>query len=334
MRILLTGGMGFIGSHTAVVLLEAGHHVVLFDNLSNADRSVAERITRIAGRAPVFVEGDIRDRDAMERTLRDEKIDTVIHFAGLKAVGESVAKPLEYYDNNVTGSLRLLEAMRATGVKRLIFSSSSTVYGTPQHLPLTEAEPLGEPTNPYGRTKLHIEAMLADACRAYPDLSVVCLRYFNPIGAHPSGLIGEDPNGIPNNLLPYVARVANGRLPALRIFGNDYDTPDGTGVRDFIHVMDLAEGHAAALPYAAEHTGWIAVNLGCGRGYSVLDIVHAFERASGKPVPYEFAPRRDGDIAANWADPSLAFKLFCWKAKYGIDELCRDSWNFESNLGK
>lgn len=334
MRILLTGGMGFIGSHTAVVLLEAGHHVVLFDNLSNADRSVAERITRIAGRAPVFVEGDIRDRDAMERTLRDEKIDTVIHFAGLKAVGESVAKPLEYYDNNVTGSLRLLEAMRATGVKRLIFSSSSTVYGTPQHLPLTEAEPLGEPTNPYGRTKLHIEAMLADACRAYPDLSVVCLRYFNPIGAHPSGLIGEDPNGIPNNLLPYVARVANGRLPALRIFGNDYDTPDGTGVRDFIHVMDLAEGHAAALPYAAEHTGWIAVNLGCGRGYSVLDIVHAFERASGKPVPYEFAPRRDGDIAANWADPSLAFKLFCWKAKYGIDEMCRDSWNFESNLGK
>ncbi len=334
MRILLTGGMGFIGSHTAVVLLEAGHHVVLFDNLSNADRSVAERITRIAGRAPVFVEGDIRDRDAMERTLRDEKIDTVIHFAGLKAVGESVAKPLEYYDNNVTGSLRLLEAMRATGVKRLIFSSSSTVYGTPQHLPLTEAEPLGEPTNPYGRTKLHIEAMLADACRAYPDLSVVCLRYFNPIGAHPSGLIGEDPNGIPNNLLPYVARVANGRLSALRIFGNDYDTPDGTGVRDFIHVMDLAEGHAAALPYAAEHTGWIAVNLGCGRGYSVLDIVHAFERASGKPVPYEFAPRRDGDIAANWADPSLAFKLFGWKAKYGIDEMCRDSWNFESNLGK
>ena len=334
MRILLTGGMGFIGSHTAVVLLEAGHHVVLFDNLSNADRSVAERITRIAGRAPVFVEGDIRDRAAMERTLRDEKIDTVIHFAGLKAVGESVAKPLEYYDNNVTGSLRLLEAMRATGVKRLIFSSSSTVYGTPQHLPLTEAEPLGEPTNPYGRTKLHIEAMLADACRAYPDLSVVCLRYFNPIGAHPSGLIGEDPNGIPNNLLPYVARVANGRLSALRIFGNDYDTPDGTGVRDFIHVMDLAEGHAAALPYAAEHTGWIAVNLGCGRGYSVLDIVHAFERASGKPVPYEFAPRRDGDIAANWADPSLAFKLFGWKAKYGIDEMCRDSWNFESNLGK
>ena len=202
MRILLTGGMGFIGSHTAVVLLEAGHHVVLFDNLSNADRSVAERVTRIAGRAPVFVEGDIRDRDALERVLRDENIDTVIHFAGLKAVGESVTKPLEYYDNNVTGSLRLLEAMRATGVKRLIFSSSSTVYGTPQHLPLTEAEPLGEPTNPYGRTKLHIEAMLADACRAYSDLSVVCLRYFNPIGAHPSGLIGEDPNGIPNNLLP------------------------------------------------------------------------------------------------------------------------------------
>lgn len=334
MRILLTGGMGFIGSHTAVVLLEAGHHVVLFDNLSNADRSVAERVTRIAGRAPVFVEGDIRDRDALERVLRDENIDTVIHFAGLKAVGESVTKPLEYYDNNVTGSLRLLEAMRATGVKRLIFSSSSTVYGTPQHLPLTEAEPLGEPTNPYGRTKLHIEAMLADACRAYPDLSVVCLRYFNPIGAHPSGLIGEDPNGIPNNLLPYVARVANDRLPSLRIFGNDYDTPDGTGVRDYIHVMDLAEGHAAALPYAAEHPGWIAVNLGCGRGYSVLDIVHAFERASGKPVPYEFAPRREGDIAANWADPSLAYKLFGWKAKYGIDEMCRDSWNFESSLGK
>ena len=246
MNILLTGGMGFIGSHTAVVLIEAGHDVVLFDNLSNADRSVLDRIETITGRRPVFIEGDIRDAAAMEKAL--DGVDAVIHFAGLKAVGESVSKPVEYYDNNVNGTLVLLAAMRRKGVNRIIFSSSSTVYGTPETLPLTEDCPTGEPTNPYGRSKLHIEQILADVCRAYPEFSAVCLRYFNPIGAHPSGLIGEDPNGIPNNLLPYVARVAHGTLPRLRVFGHDYPTPDGTGVRDFIHVMDLADGHAKAVP--------------------------------------------------------------------------------------
>lgn len=334
MRILLTGGMGFIGSHTAVTLLEAGHHVVLYDNLSNADAGVAQRIEAITGRAPVFVEGDIRDAALLERVLRREAVEAVIHFAGLKAVGESVQKPIEYYDNNTAGTLKLLEAMRTADVKRLIFSSSSTVYGTPERLPLTEECPTGTATNPYGRSKLHIEEILADVCRADPDLSVMCLRYFNPIGAHPSGLIGEDPNGIPNNLLPYVARVANGRLEKLRIFGNDYPTPDGTGVRDFIHVMDLAEGHAAALPYVVAHTGWRAVNLGCGRGYSVLEVVRAFERASGRTIPFEFAPRREGDIAANWADPALAEQLFDWKAKRTLDDMCRDAWRFESMLTK
>lgn len=330
MKILLTGGMGFIGSHTAVVLQEAGHIPVLFDNLSNAAPSVVERIERITGHAPKFIEGDIRDGALLEKVLREEAIDAVIHFAGLKSVGESVEKPLEYFDNNLTGTLRLLEAMRATGVKRLIFSSSSTVYGTPAHLPLKESDPTGEATNPYGRTKLMIEEMLSDLCHADPTWSVVCLRYFNPIGAHPSGLIGDDPNGIPNNLLPYVSRVANGRLPYLNIFGNDYDTPDGTGVRDYIHVMDLARGHAAALPYCMSHEGWKAVNLGCGRGYSVLEIVAAFEKASGRKVPVKFAPRRAGDIAANWCDPTLARDLFGWKAELTIDDMCRDAWNFES----
>ena len=329
MKILLTGGMGFIGSHTAVVLLEAGHDVVLFDNLSNADRSVLDRLETITGRRPAFIEGDIRDKAAMKAAL--EGADAVIHFAGLKAVGESVHKPIEYYDNNVHGTLVLLEAMRETGVKRLIFSSSSTVYGTPETLPLTEETPTGKATNPYGRTKLHIEEILADVCRAYPDFSVVCLRYFNPIGAHPSGLLGEEPNGSPNNLLPYVARVANGFLPKLRVFGSDYPTPDGTGVRDYIHVMDLADGHAKAVPYVMNHTGWIAVNLGCGRGYSVLEIVKAFEKASGRKVPYEVVARREGDIAANWADPARARELFGWVATRNIDDMCRDAWNFESH---
>lgn len=330
MRVLLTGGMGFIGSHTAVVLQEAGHEPVLFDNLSNADRSVVGRIEGITGRAPRFIEGDIRDGALLEKVLREEAVDAVIHFAGLKAVGESVVKPLEYFDNNITGTLRLLEAMRAAGVKRLIFSSSSTVYGTPAHLPLRETDPTGEATNPYGRTKIMIEEMLADLCRADPEWSAVCLRYFNPIGAHPSGLIGDDPNGIPNNLLPYISRVANGRLPFLNVYGDDYDTPDGTGVRDYIHVMDLARGHAAALPYTMSHTGWRAVNLGCGRGYSVLEVVAAFEKASGRKVPVKFAPRRTGDIAANWCDPALARELFGWEAKLTIEDMCRDAWRFES----
>lgn len=329
MKILLTGGMGFIGSHTAAVLLDAGYDVVLYDNLSNADRSVLDRLEIIAGRRPQFIEGDIRDKESMTAALSG--IDAVIHFAGLKAVGESVHKPIEYFDNNVHGTLVLLEAMRAAGVSRLIFSSSSTVYGTPETLPLTEDCPTGKATNPYGRTKLHIEEILSDVCRAYPDFSAVCLRYFNPIGAHPSGLIGEDPNGIPNNLLPYVARVANGILPKLRVFGSDYPTPDGTGVRDYIHVMDLADGHAKAVPYVMSHTGWIAINLGCGRGYSVLEIVRAFEKASGRKVPYEIVPRREGDIAANWADPARARELLGWKATRNIDDMCRDAWNFESH---
>lgn len=330
MRIFLTGGMGFIGSHTAVALLEAGHEVTLYDNLSNADRSVCDRIAKITGNTPLFIEGDIRDEKKLEAALKSTSAEAVIHFAGLKAVGESVEKPLEYYDNNVVGTVRLLQAMRNAGVTRLIFSSSSTVYGTPETLPLREDFPTGEATNPYGRTKLQIEEILADCCKADSALSVVCLRYFNPIGAHPSGLIGEDPNGIPNNLLPYVARVANGKLPMLRVFGDDYDTPDGTGVRDYIHVMDLAEGHAKAVPYVMEHPGWIAINLGCGRGYSVLEVVRAFEKASGRKVPYTICPRRAGDIAANWCDPALAKKLLGWEAKYGIDQMCRDSWNFES----
>ena len=295
----------------------------------SATSGVSARIAAITGRAPKFVEGDIRDEAALERVLREERIEVVIHFAGLKAVGESVVKPLEYYDNNLIGTIRLLEAMRSAGVKRLIFSSSSTVYGTPKSLPLRETDPTGVATNPYGRTKLQIEEILADLAKADPEWSVICLRYFNPIGAHPSGLIGEDPNGIPNNLLPYVARVASGRLPFLRVFGNDYDTPDGTGVRDFIHVMDLARGHAAALPYCLSHEGWRAVNLGCGRGYSVLEVVAAFEKASGRKIPVETAPRRAGDIAANWCDPALALELFGWRAELSIDDMCRDAWRFE-----
>lgn len=327
MNILLTGGMGFIGSHTAVVLLEAGHDVVLFDNLSNADRSVLDRIEAITGRRPSFIEGDIRDAAAMEKAL--EGMDAVIHFAGLKAVGESVVKPIEYYDNNVNGTLVLLAAMRKKGVKRIIFSSSSTVYGTPETLPLTEDCPTGEPTNPYGRSKLHIEQILADVCRAHPDFSAVCLRYFNPIGAHASGLIGENPNGIPNNLLPYVARVASGRLARVGVFGNDYTTKDGTGVRDYIHVVDLARGHALACDKIENLKGWEAVNLGTGTGYSVLEIIHAFEKACGHPIPYEIKPRRAGDIAANWADAAKAKALLGWQAQLSLDDMCRDAWHYE-----
>lgn len=332
MRILLTGGTGFIGSHTASLLLEAGHEVVLYDNLSNSTASVVDRLEQITGRRPALVVADIRDGEAMRKTLRDYGVEAVIHFAGLKAVGESVQKPLEYYDNNIVGTLRLLEAMRAENVKTLIFSSSSTVYGTPTSLPLTEDMPTGTATNPYGRTKLQIEEILQDCVTADPSWHIVCLRYFNPIGAHPSGLIGEDPNGIPNNLLPYVARVAHGRLPKVRVFGNDYPTPDGTGVRDYIHVMDLADGHVKALPYAAEHPGWIAINLGCGRGYSVLEVIHAFEKACGREIPFEIAPRREGDIAANWCDPARAETLLGWKARYGMEDMCRDAWHFESML--
>lgn len=333
MRILLTGGSGFIGSHTAVELIEAGHEVVLYDNLCNSSREAADAVEAITGRKAPIVVGDIRDKALMTKVLREEQIDAVIHFAGLKAVGESCVKPLDYYDNNISGTVTMLEAMKETGVKKLVFSSSSTVYGTPQKLPLTEDHPVGSGiTNPYGRTKVMIEEILSDLCASDPEWSVICLRYFNPIGAHASGLIGENPNGIPNNLLPYVARVASGRLAAVQVFGNDYDTPDGTGVRDYIHVVDLARGHVCAVERVKNVKGWDAINLGTGTGYSVLDIIHAFEKACGHELAYKICPRRAGDIAANWSDPQKAKALLGWTAQFGITEMCRDAWNFEQKL--
>lgn len=329
MNILLTGGTGFIGSHTAVLLLEAGHQVILYDNLSNSSDACLQQIQKITQRTPIFIKGDILDQKLLENTLRHHNVRAVIHFAGLKAVGESTQKPIRYYTNNVSGTLTLLQAMQNVGVHTLIFSSSSTVYGNPHSLPLTEDAPTQDATNPYGQSKLFIEKILRDCVRANPQLSVICLRYFNPIGAHPSGLIGENPNGIPNNLLPYVAQVAHGRLPKLKVYGNDYPTPDGTGMRDFIHVMDLAAGHVKAVQYASQHNGWDAINLGCGRAYSVLEVIHTFREISGHPIPYEIVARRPGDIAANWCDPSKANKLLHWKTQYSLKDMCRDAWNFE-----
>lgn len=330
MRILLTGGAGFIGSHTAVEMTQAGHDVEIFDNFCNSDATVLDRLETILGKRLAFEEGDIRDYDRMREVLEKHQIEAVVHFAGLKAVGESCEKPLEYFDNNITGTLVLLQAMKSLGIKRIIFSSSATVYGTPQYLPLDEKHPLSV-TNPYGRTKLQVEEILSDLCASDAEWSAVCLRYFNPIGAHESGLIGENPRGIPNNLLPYVARVAAGQLEALQVFGNDYDTPDGTGVRDYIHVVDLAKGHVLAAQYALAHTGWIAINLGTGIGYSVLDIVKAYEKACGKPVPYKIVARRPGDVASNWADPKLAKELLGWEAQYTLQDMCEHSWNFQKN---
>lgn len=330
MRILLTGGAGFIGSHTAVEMTQAGHDVVIFDNFCNSDATVLDRLETILGKRLAFEEGDIRDYDRIREVLEKHQIEAVVHFAGLKAVGESCEKPLEYFDNNITGTLVLLQAMKSLGIKRIIFSSSATVYGTPQYLPLDEKHPLSV-TNPYGRTKLQVEEILSDLCASDAEWSAVCLRYFNPIGAHESGLIGENPRGIPNNLLPYVARVAAGQLEALQVFGNDYDTPDGTGVRDYIHVVDLAKGHVLAAQYALAHTGWIAINLGTGIGYSVLDIVKAYEKACGKPVPYKIVARRPGDVASNWADPKLAKELLGWEAQYTLQDMCEHSWNFQKN---
>lgn len=329
MKVLLTGGTGFIGSHTAVCLLESGHTAVLYDNLSNSKADVVDAIEAITGTRVPFIQGDIRDKAALAAAMREHDVEAVIHFAGLKAVGESVEKPLLYYDNNITGTVVLLQAMQECGVDKLIFSSSSTVYGTPSALPLTEDMPTGTPTNPYGRTKLMIEDILRDLCTAQPNFSAVCLRYFNPIGAHASGLIGEDPNGIPNNLLPYVARVASGKLQYVRVFGNDYPTPDGTGVRDYIHVVDLARGHVDALGYAEKHKGWDAINLGTGRGSSVLEVIKAFEAACGREIPYKIMPRRAGDIAANWCCPDKAQKLLGWRARYDLAQMCASSWNFE-----
>ena len=332
MNILLTGGTGYIGSHTAVSLIELGHTVVIYDNLCNSNASVIDSIEEITSVKPAFVIGDIRDSALLERTMSKYAIEAVIHFAGLKAVGESVQKPLDYYDNNVSGTVTMLSVMKKLGIKRLIFSSSSTVYGTPQQLPLTEEHPVGGVTNPYGRTKLMIEEILKDLADSDPLWSIVCLRYFNPIGAHESGLLGENPNGIPNNLLPYVARVASGQLECVNVYGNDYDTPDGTGVRDYIHVVDLARGHACALKRFNEVHGCEAINLGTGNGYSVLEIIKAFEKACGKEIPYRITDRRPGDIAANWADPTKAKKLLDWEAHYGLDEMCASAWNFEHKL--
>lgn len=328
MNILLTGGTGYIGSHTAVVLQQAGHQVVLLDNLSNSQAEVADRIGRITGTRPALEVVDVLDTVRVRMALRSYRIDAVVHFAGLKAVGESVAQPLAYYHNNVAGSLSLLRAMSEEGVRQLVFSSSATVYGQPQRLPLDEGHPTGA-TNPYGRTKLHIEQMLCDLAASRPEWRIAILRYFNPVGAHDSGLIGEDPNGIPNNLMPYIARVAAGRLPHLNIWGNDYPTPDGTGIRDYIHVMDLAEGHLAALQHLPQQTQACEVfNLGTGCGTSVLEMVRVFERASGRPVPYRIAARRPGDVAACWADPTKAQQVLGWRATRTLEEMCASAWRF------
>jgi UDP-glucose 4-epimerase len=330
MTILVTGGAGFIGSHTVVELQKAGYEVVIIDNFSNSKPEALERIRRITGKDFRFYEADLCDKKAVEKIFSENTIDAVIHFAGLKAVGESVQKPLEYYHNNLLSTLVLCDCMRAHGCRKIVFSSSATVYGMHNKAPFTEDMPLST-TNPYGSTKLFIETILSDLVVADPDWSVCLLRYFNPIGAHESGLIGESPNGIPNNLFPYVAQVAVGKLPCLGVYGDDYDTPDGTGVRDYIHVVDLALGHLGAVEYVAKHTGAEAVNLGTGKGSSVLDVVHAFEKASGQKIPYEIKPRRAGDIATCYADSAKAKKLFGWQAQRNLDDMCRDGWNFIKN---
>lgn len=331
MAILVTGGAGFIGSHTCVELLNAGYEVVVVDNLYNASKKAVDRVEQITGKKVTFYEADILDRDALNEIFDKEKIDSVIHFAGLKAVGESVAKPIEYYYNNITGTLVLCDVMRRHGVKNIVFSSSATVYGDPAFVPITEECPKGKITNPYGQTKGMLEQVLEDIYVSDPEWKVILLRYFNPIGAHKSGLIGEDPKGIPNNLVPYVAQVAIGKLACLGVFGNDYDTPDGTGVRDYIHVVDLAKGHVAAIRKIEEkEKGVLVYNLGTGKGYSVLDVVHAFEKACGKKLPYAIKPRRPGDIATCYADPAKAEKELGWVAEYGIEEMCADSWRWQT----
>ena len=330
MRILVTGGAGYIGSHTCVELLNAGHEVVVVDNLSNSSEISVERVKKITGKAITFYKADLLDEVRINEIFDNEKIEAVIHFAGLKAVGESVAKPLEYYYNNIAGTLKLCDAMRNHGVKNIIFSSSATVYGCPEKVPVTEETPKGVCTNPYGWTKSMLEQILTDLHTADKDWNVVLLRYFNPIGAHESGLIGEDPKGIPNNLVPYVAQVAVGKLDKIKICGDDYDTPDGTGVRDYIHVVDLAKGHVKALKKFASNTGVSIYNLGTGKGYSVKEVVAAFSKACGKQLPFEIVERRPGDIAINYSDPAKAFKELGWKAEKGIDEMCADTWKWQS----
>ena len=330
MRILVTGGAGYIGSHTCVELLNEGYEVVVMDNLYNSSKKALDRVEDITGKKLTFYETDMLDREGVKKIFDQEKIDAVIHFAGLKAVGESVRKPIEYYYNNMAGTLILCDEMRNHGVKNIIFSSSATVYGDPAEIPITENCPKGTCTNPYGWTKSMLEQVLTDIHTADPEWNVILLRYFNPIGAHKSGLIGEDPKGIPNNLLPYVAQVAIGKLPKINVFGNDYDTPDGTGVRDYIHVVDLAKGHVKAIQKLADREGVSIYNLGTGKGYSVLDVIHAFEKACGHELPYEIQGRRPGDIAVCYAKCDKAKEELGWEAQYGIEEMCADSWNWQS----
>ena len=331
MSILVSGGAGYIGSHTCVELIQAGYDIVVADNLSNSSEESLRRVEKITGKKVPFVKTELCNPHEVEALFANHPgIDAVIHFAGLKAVGESVSKPLEYYSNNLGSTLTLLEAMRRHNVKNFVFSSSATVYGDPATVPIREDFPTGGTTNPYGTTKLFIERILIDCCKADPSLNVALLRYFNPIGAHDSGLIGEDPNGIPNNLVPYIAQVAVGKLEKLHVFGNDYNTPDGTGVRDYIHVVDLAQGHLAALKKLETNCGLLICNLGTGKGYSVMDILHAYEKACGKTLPYTVDPRRPGDIAACYADPAKARDVLGWSAKYGIEEMCASSWKWQS----
>lgn len=330
-RVLVTGGAGYIGSHTCIELMSAGHDVVVLDNLCNSKYESLRRVGQIAGRpVEAFVQADVRDRAALRAVFSAYAIDAVIHFAGLKAVGESVAKPLEYYDNNVSGTVALCEVMAEAGVKTLAFSSSATVYGDPASVPIGEDFPTG-PTNPYGCSKWMVEHVLRDLSAADASWRIALLRYFNPVGAHESGLIGEDPNGLPNNLMPFVSQVAVGKLAKLRVFGGDWPTPDGTGVRDYIHVLDLAQGHVRAIDYLQKQSGLLTVNLGTGRGYSVLDVVHAFEIASGRPVPYEIVERRPGDIAQCYAEPGLANRLLGWVAARDLTQMCADAWNWQHN---
>lgn len=331
MAILVTGGAGYIGSHTCVELLNAGYEVVVLDNLSNSSEKSLDRVKQITGREVKFYKGDILDRDILKKVLETEEIESCIHFAGLKAVGESVAKPWEYYNNNITGTLTLVDEMRNHGCKNIIFSSSATVYGDPAIIPITEECPKGTCTNPYGWSKSMLEQILSDMQKADPEWNVILLRYFNPIGAHKSGLIGENPNGIPNNLMPYITQVAVGKLKELGVFGNDYDTPDGTGVRDYIHVVDLAVGHVKALNKIKENIGLGIYNLGTGTGYSVLDIVKNFEAATGVKIPYVIKDRRPGDIATCYSDATKAKEELGWTAQYGIKEMCADSWNWQKN---
>ncbi len=329
-KILITGGAGYIGSHTALELLNEGYEVVIYDNLSNSSRESIKRVEELTGKSMSFYEGDVLDAPALTAMFEKEKVDAVIHCAALKAVGESVRKPLEYYHNNITGTLTLMDVMRKVGVKNIVFSSSATVYGSPEVMPITEDCVKGQCTNPYGWTKSMMEQIMTDLQKSDPEWNVILLRYFNPVGAHKSGRIGEDPKGIPNNLMPYISQVAVGKLEKLGVFGDDYDTPDGTGVRDYIHVVDLAVGHVKAIDYIFTNPGLDVINLGTGVGYSVLDMVKAFSRACGKEIPYEIKPRRAGDIAMCYADPAKALKVLGWKAEHGLDEMCEDTWRWQS----